>query len=700
MRGYETEDTDGKSVIKYYAVARQIDTISTNAINKQNPSARAHMKKVNDVADHTTRYTDDDGRTWSGSPVVVGEDEPYSLYFYYNRDRYSIKYMVPVNRSDTDETEIELGRIELPYGAHVTRGGYAFELNYRDTNDNVRYGWSRLEGDPVPVCPDRNKNGNKEWRFNGWSLGPAGVNMLWESDAKASGGNEPQAQATDDFYIGSNMLVYASWENPVCNVTFHLNGGTAATFTSNPDDMITIKVPANTKITEGDAKIPRPLYSGHTMDGWYIADENGNIRESETKFNFDDYITDDVHVVAKWTANTVRDYSYKVYFVTDKPTKGNIKEKIYINDEGKITGENTAGAKEYYTLKIKESKKTCVPGTTVNLKAEEIAGYIPTETNNSLTLNEENNEYYVIFYYDSYAKGSYIVRYVEAGTEKGKDPTVIQQNVIPDERINADKAVLTPGKEAVKTLKGKGYMLVNRNSDGKTYMGVTDYTKLKWIDTDGRSHVWSADLTDLLKEDAEKTITYLVQPIVYKVVYKNADNSPVAADKELSAITAKNISAADAGKKNPTLYTVKDKFTLKNPEGVYENGKCYKFSHWSLGEGTTEPGGVGKTYTTVTVEKGTSGNLTFVANWIEQAETVEPVDPPDPVDPLDPVEPTDPTEPTEQAKPSSSVEKSTDTGDEANTVLWMALAILSGIGIISVFAVSGLRKKGRGIGDK
>lgn len=790
VRGYETKDNDGKSVIKYYAVGRQIDTISTNAINKQNPSARAHMKKVNNVADHTTQYTDDDGRTWAGDPVVVGEDEPYALYFYYDRDRYSIKYMVPVNRSDTDETELELGHIELPYGTHVTRDGYAFELNYSDTNDNAKYGWSRTGDKPVPVCPDRSETGTKIWKFNGWGLGPAGVNMLWESDAKASGGgNKPQAQATDDFYIGSSMLIYAIWENPVCNVTFHLNGGTAATFTTNQDDMITVTVPANTKITDSDAKIPRPLYSGHTMDGWYKADENGDIQKPESEFNFDDYITEDVHVVVKWTAKTVKDYGYKIYFVTDKPKKGDsLKEKIYINDDGQITEENTAGAKEYYILNTKENKGTYVPGTTVNLKAEEIAGYIPTETNKSLTLNDENREYYIIFYYDSHTKGSYIVRYVEAGTETGTDPAVIQQNVIPDERINADKAVLTPGKEAVKTLKDKGYMLVNRNNDGKTYTQVTDYTKLKWVDTDGRSHVWSADLTDFLKEDAEKTITYLVQPIVYTIAYKNADNSPAAADDALSAITAENTSVEDAGKKNPTLYTAKDRFILKNPQRVYDGGKWYRFSHWNLGKNTTEAGQSGKTYNRLTVEKGTSGNLTFVANWIEVTEmgdlkvsntvsgnggdikrlftfTVKlsdtsvngtygdmtfkdgvatfklkhgesmtaqgiPADIGYTVEESDnsgytvsssgetgtiengltavaefnnkksenyhnnePGEPTDSTKPTKPAKPTSSVEKLPGTGDEANLTLWITLAVLSGIVIIVVFAVSRLRRK-------
>lgn len=126
---------------------------------------------------------------------------------------------------------------------------------------------------------------------------------------------------------------------------------------------------------------------------------------------------------------------------------------------------------------------------------------------------------------------------------------------------------------------------------------------------------------------------------------------------------------------------------------MYENGKCYKFSHWSLGEGTTEPGGNGKTYPTVTVEKGTSGDLTFIANWVEQAGTVEPVDP------HDPVEPADPTEPTEQTKPSSSLKRNRKP-ERSKSGLLLCWQAISGIGIISVFAVPGLRQKGRGTVNK
>jgi len=645
VRGYETTDENGNPVIKYYAVGRQIVTVSTNNIKSQNPSARAHMKKVNDVGDHTTQYKDADGRIWDTENNVkqVGSpDNPYDLYFYYDRDRYTIHYKVAVNKSDTDKTELELGRIELPYGTRVTKDSYAFQLDYKDTNQaenedgTPKYRWTYPDGDEVRVCPDRNENGTKEWRFKGWGLGPAGVNMQWEFNPNPA---EPQAQATDDFPIGSDLLLYAIWENPMCTVTFHLNGGTAATYTTDEpitvaaDEPITVEVPANTKFTEVEnAKIPRPFRSGYTMAGWYISDENGNITNEEQEFAFDQYITDDIHVAAKWTEDTVTEYDYTVYHVTDNPKAVVANNTIYIKGNDEIVQDGSEGAKEYYVLETVEDSKSCVPGTTINLKPINVDGYISTETNKKLTFNNQGEEYYVIFYYDSYTKGSYTVRYVEAGTEGNTNPTVIQQTVIAKEEVNADKAVLTPSKTAVEILMNKGYQLVNRNVDG-TYTKVEEeegkeepaYKKLKWLDSKGIFHEFSEDMTDLLDGDVEKTITYLVQPIQYTITYQNAADSPSGAAEALAAVTAvENTPVGSAKGKNPTLYTAKDTFTLNNPTlQVHANGRVYEFSHWTLGTDTSEKqitglrdaGSEDGRYNSLTVDQGTVGNLTFVAHY-------------------------------------------------------------------------------------
>ncbi len=130
----------------YYAVARQVETVSTNAINKQNPSARLHMTRVNQNADHSTQYGDEDGV----NPYIGSADKPYDLYFYYDRNLYTITYMVPSNNITTGN-EVTLGTIELPYGTLVTQDKYGFKLGYTDKNTNQKYSW--IPAAETPVCP-------------------------------------------------------------------------------------------------------------------------------------------------------------------------------------------------------------------------------------------------------------------------------------------------------------------------------------------------------------------------------------------------------------------------------------------------------------------------------------------------------------------------------------------------------------------
>ena len=80
VREYTTVE-DGESVTRYYAVARRLTTVSDNAINKQNPSARTHMTRANATADHTTEHGDNAGRVWNDTDTPVGTPgDPYDLY--------------------------------------------------------------------------------------------------------------------------------------------------------------------------------------------------------------------------------------------------------------------------------------------------------------------------------------------------------------------------------------------------------------------------------------------------------------------------------------------------------------------------------------------------------------------------------------------------------------------------------------------
>ena len=579
----------------YYAVARQVDTVSSNTIAKQNPSARLHMTRANVTADHSTQHADTDG-AYNGTPVGT-ENTPYDLYFYYDRDRYTITYTVPSNQENIDQTEYTLGTVELPYGAQVTQEKYGFRLNYTDKNTNTAYGWT--PANETAVCPDRAENGTAAWTFKGWALGPAGVNMQWTVGEDT----EAEAQAGEVFAIESNLRLYAIWDAPTYTVTFHLNGGTVNGANSNIEE----KISANTRYF-ASGTIPRPLRSGYTLDGWYVADENGSIAENAEEFDFDQAIAEDKHVAAKWTSVNTETFDYTVYYVTKTLKEGdNVTETVKINED---TGEIDPNGTTYYVLgRMDCQDEMFIANSSLNFSATEQTGYVPRETNQILTMGALNDTYNVIFYYDPILPGNHVVRFVEAGTETDPSPTFVKEI-----QVEADQTVVTPQSDVAAELVSKGYALVNK--EGDQYTAVEKADALTWIDEDGKPQ----STTTLSGDAIPSTITYLVQPIPYTITYRNALGSPAAADGALAAVTAAaNTPVASAGDKNPTQYTTKDTFTAKNPARVYENGKWYVFSHWSLGTDTTEKNN-GTTFSTLKVDPGTVGNLTFIANWERVAD--------------------------------------------------------------------------------
>ena len=571
----------------YYAVARQVDTVSSNSIDKQNPSARLHMTRANNNADHSTQYSDMDG-IYTGTTCGT-ENNPYDLYFYYNRDRYTITYMVPSNNITTG-TEVTLGTITLPYGTLVTQDKYGFKLGYTDKNTNQKYSW--IPAAETSVCPDRAENGTAEWKFKGWALGPAGVNMQWEmTDA------DTQAQAGEDFALASNLRLYAIWETPTYDVTFHLDGGSVDNKTEN----IVERVPANRRYSSTETTIPRPLKNGYVFTGWFNADENGKITTPEEVFDFDEPVTSNLHVAAKWDAASNETFSYNVYYVTETLKAGDT-----------ITDTKEIGGKTYFVLgQEKHENEMYVDNMALNLTAAKQDGYVPQDTNKILNPTKDGpND--MIFYYDPIAIHGHTVQFVLAGTENGTT-----KDVVKDFAVEADQTVVTPKSEFATALKNMGYALVNKADDGTGYEEVTEAKDLKWIDKDGNAK----NMDTLTGANIPDTITYLVQPIPYTITYENAADSPTGAADALNAVTAvADTSVGNAGDKNPTQYTTRDEFTAKNPARVQVGDKWYVFSHWSLIDGTTAKDNE-TTFNTLEVEKGTVGNLAFVANWKESDGT-------------------------------------------------------------------------------
>lgn len=586
VRGYRK---DG-GAIKYYAVSKRVEVMSTNKIEKQNPSARLHMTRVNTNPDHTTEHKDDEGNTNGGTPV--GEkDAPYDLYFYYDRDIYTITYMAPCNAENSPNTEVTLGTIELPYGAQVTEEKYGFELYYEDKNTNIKYPWKLNKLPEVSVCPDRSENGTAKWEFRGWALGPAGVNMQWDKQNK-----DVQAQAGENFYIEGKLRLYAIWDAPTYTVKFHLQGGSVAT----GDDPVVQNIPANTRYSASGA-IPRPTRQGYTFLGWFNAKQGG------TAFNFDLNITKDWDVYAQWEAETEKKFHYRVYYVTDNPLSADKSKEIVENN-----------GKRYYVLdKVEHPNVPYAAGMALNLSPVAIEGYVPQSTDALLTpdpASDSTDWDNVFFCYDPITAHRHRVQFVEAGTEM-KNPTVIHKR---QTKVEADVLAVTPSAEDVTELLNKGYGLVNRQNDG-SYMFVTAYEQLTWIDENNVVQPYR----NLSGEDIPDFITYLVSKIPYTVTYKNAPGSPAAANDELKAITAaENTTPDSANGKNPTLYHKGDAFTVRNPQRVHDatKGKWYQFAYWTLDNGTNVAANSPDKptqFNPLSVAAGTTGNLTFVANWTD-----------------------------------------------------------------------------------
>lgn len=604
---------------KYYAVARQVDTVSSNAISAQNPSARLHMTRANGTPDHSERYNDKDG-AYNGTTCGTADD-PYDLYFYYDRDRYTITYMAPYNAENSAETEVTLGTITLPYGAQVTRQKYGFELGYKDTNVQTnddgtpKYPWTTTS--TVAVCPDRDGNGTKAWTFKGWALGPAGVNMQWSYPAGSS--------YVAPFAIEGNLRLYAIWNAPTYTVTFHLNGGTENGSTGD----ITVNVPANTRYSANGA-IPRPLFQGYTFDGWYdvqvdvdgnaVLDADGNAALLQTEFDFDQNIISDLHVGAKWTQDVVELFDYQVYHVTaTQPADTSF---------GTVQIGNGSDFQTYYLLEAVETQRdqAYTESMVLHLSPKAFAGYVPQNTGVLLTPEKRDPaspdtippSNIAIFYYAPVVPEGYTVRFIKAGTEGANNDGVL---ALPDatRTVNADRIRITPDSDMVQKLLAQGYGLVNRGADG-TYSFVTNYGDLEWIDAGNTAHP-STNMTnvDTIPDyHGVRYVNYLVDLIPFTVTYENAAGSPTGAKAALEAVTAaQNTPVENANGKNPTQYDAGDSFTVTNPERFFENGVWYEFDHWSLGEGTTIKDSSDRKFKTLNVGTGTTGNLTFVANWTE-----------------------------------------------------------------------------------
>lgn len=538
---------------KYYAVSSQLVAMASRPINEMNPCARTYLTLVNSTPDHSTELTD--GQSSRDQYLVDNNhelyetlDNPYDIYFYYTRESFTITYM----SAGAKGAPQELGTITLPYGTTLDEDTYSFDLVYDALNGAYASpaktgGWSLItkEGTTIsaglPVCPDRAENGKAVWNFAGWYLSPAGDReMDW---------GKP---------ITGNLRLYARWKAPTYQVTFDWDGGSSINGeAAAPKEQ---HIPANRSFSSS-GQIPRLTREGYTLGGWVItAKGKDKTPVNNDPFPFEEPVTQDLWVKAKWIPTDKAELSYTVhYYVKDTTTK--VREDYVAPPASFLPG-----------AIIWESPKAPTD--------PQYKDYIPLEQNKSVTLERgQANE--ITFYYTPPSEYPYTVRYVEWGKESNVVYTAPAQTTSVSIQV-------TPSAEHIQALNEQGYYLVD--SEGNRAMNGATLAQLVRPGTEGQD-----------------TATFCVRTEIYTITYRNLE---IMGEE-----------AATLG--NPSEYRTADEAqTLRNPTGSYQvDGQTISFRGWMMAEDTREvdgprdfPEGT-EVSEYVTIRSGSRGNLVFRAVW-------------------------------------------------------------------------------------
>lgn len=538
------------NVVKYYAIARRVSVKSTNIIQAQSPSSRLHLSRVNNVPDHNTQYQDNQGG-YSGKAIGT-EENPYDLYFYYNRNRYTITYMV------NDE---ELGVLELPYGALLKETKYGFKnddgkstIQYKMKNDDpiLTKVWTPIKnqlGEMIQrdVCPDKSPQGTKSWTFLYWSLGSAGTrHMTWSNDTKTS------------TIVESNLRLYAQWDAPKYKITFDWNKGV-------PID--TSQVIPKQQILRGGQSvaingiIPRLIRNGYILEGWKISKCDSYPQFVGNDYDLNMNIYSDMTIQANWKSDNTKITDYSVRYVTIENGK-----------EIEIAPMKTVHD-FYYQNGVEIWEKPIKP----TLKGYE--NYVPITQNESFILKEDAEENILTFYYITSHQKSYTVRYKDYDTQK-----VVYTTTPVLGHFSA--LMVYPIQSECQLLNKLGYYLVdNQGQDIETILSL------------GKNII-------LNDQNPNQIVEFYVKPISYTIHYLGLEDyqkqNGILNNQSEYKVIDKSFAL-----KNPSSFTKNGlKYIFvgwKLADGTKEiNGIDFNGQEVSQN---------------VVIEKGTTGHLTFIATW-------------------------------------------------------------------------------------
>ncbi len=230
-----------------------------------------------------------------------GGDETYTVSFDTDNGSYVPSQTVKKGAKLTEPTTTKNGYTFNGWYTAAT-GGEKFDFNTGITNNRTLYAhWS---SNSYRVEFDTNGGSNNFYQVvsSGSLLTPpenptrTGYKFLgWYT---AATGGEQYSFSTP---VTSGFTLYAHWiknsDIKTCTVTFNANGGAPST---------TYKVSSGEQVS-----VPTtPVRSGYTFDGWYTAATGG------TEFSFNNTITSDITLYARWTADPSTQ-TYTVKFVAN-----------------------------------------------------------------------------------------------------------------------------------------------------------------------------------------------------------------------------------------------------------------------------------------------------------------------------------------------------------------------------------------------
>lgn len=187
----------------------------------------------------------------------------------------------------------------------------------------------------------------------------------------------------------SDVTLYAKWAPKTHTVKTYLTENDL----SNVGSALETWTVSHGKTVENPPE--NPSKGEYTFVGWFYKDADG----TEHAFDFSMPVTKDLNLYAKWSSNTLVEYTIK-YAVR--------------NEDGTLTyiADDTKGSALALTTKTFEAK------TGTQLKEGYQSGYFPTTSSHSITMDIDNpakNEY--TFVYVPKAEVEYTVKYLEKGTE-------------------------------------------------------------------------------------------------------------------------------------------------------------------------------------------------------------------------------------------------------------------------------------------